>query len=637
MVDECDKAEDLQDQLREQANVYGWLNALFDAVDGSGLRQLFEEMCILPTQTGAFLTRSAVAVDDDIDENLKAIADRLAVPGRKALLAREITCDAVIQLLPTKSTNSLRDDCIAAVKTLSRSTDTECDNFAQVNSRLLGWCVENEAFDELDEYPVLCRTESDSIADRIIKLDNNPATRDRLPLYPMYSWPKAAQPFVEIWPEKCIIGQEYEGQVSSAHWTELSKQGFLSVSFVYETRETVSFFAADGVLTREDDSDGETIESRQAVQVQKIAFLNARDGIIDRIRKNKRRAALFVEALMKFFLQNEGTFDVATALCTDDKERDYFISDWLTSLKTKTWVPFKKSRTTPNAEALGSLLRSNPGLAESLLKRHGREFLKAIGVGSADLTLHTLSDKEETRTSLMASFSSITRAAGNDVDRIRRVADELGKSPQLLERIEEHTRTRERVEQNQSIGFLVELLLSSALSTAGLNVTRTGVGSDFEAEVDFVEGGGEQALEVASDTKSTLIEIKSARSDTVAMTTTQARTAVREKDRFMLCVVVVDLEADIDQEYVRANSFFVPDIGERLTAAVGEFDVFDKSQAEIQEAKPGTDIAIDISEFETRFRITTALVRKVGIDFDTAVDNLAAAASFTKGGTKRSN
>ena len=89
---------------------------------------------------------------------------------------------------------------------------------------------------------------------------------------------------------------------------------------------------------------------------------------------------------------------------------------------------------------------------------------------------------------------------------------------------------------------------------------RTGIGSDFEVESDFVENDEEMGLELAGPGGSTLIEVKSTRVDQVKMTPVQADRACSLHDRFALCVVPLDDDLPTG-ETIREQLRVVFDIG----------------------------------------------------------------------------
>src|SRR5262249_50908051 len=145
---------------------------------------------------------------------------------------------------------------------------------------------------------------------------------------------------------------------------------------------------------------------------------------------------------------------------------------------------------------------------------------------------------EETRVSLIRSVADLADAAGG-AKRVRELVDDIQNDPGILENIAERRDNRERVRRNNRIGQLIEQLLCDALEASGLRVERTGTGSDFEVECDFLEEDREILFKLGAEGASTLLEVKSTRGDLVKMTPKQAETACGAKDGFALCVVPV--------------------------------------------------------------------------------------------------
>ena len=98
------------------------------------------------------------------------------------------------------------------------------------------------------------------------------------------------------------------------------------------------------------------------------------------------------------------------------------------------------------------------------------------------------------------AFTGLVQAAGGDVDKVSVLVDELRDKPELIQEIEERQIVRRRIAANKSIGELVETLLRTALKDAGLEVTRTGVGSDYEVMNDVVDGDSETWFAIENTT-----------------------------------------------------------------------------------------------------------------------------------------
>lgn len=300
---------------------------------------------------------------------------------------------------------------------------------------------------------------------------------------------------------------------------------------------------------------------------------------------------------------------------------------WLVPPRSRSWIPEPDGKRSHkvSAETLLTFLADEPEVVQTLLGVHGSKLLSALGVKPSDFALHRYAPDEATRVALIQSIGDLTKAAGNDTDRVRELVDEIRDHPEIIEVIEKKKADRETVHRNQRIGKLIEQLLVQALEGYDLQVERTGIGSDYAVESDFIEGEEEVWLELKSRASSTLIEMKATRTDHAKMTPRQAETAAKENDRFALCVVgLTDEEPTI--ESVTANCRFVFGIGEQLRAVWGQCESIRGATSDAR-AHQGP-IAIDITDGQYRFRVARE-IWGAGMTLTEAVAEFVRRAQFT--------
>ena len=105
---------------------------------------------------------------------------------------------------------------------------------------------------------------------------------------------------------------------------------------------------------------------------------------------------------------------------------------------------------------------------------------------------------------------------------------------------------------------------------------RTGVGSDFAIQPRPSAEDEQIRLELTRRGRTWLVEIKSARDDSVRMTSVQARTSVAHDSDYLLCVVPISPgPEDPDNEAVRRRMRFVDGIGARLAGICDDLDEFE--------------------------------------------------------------
>ena len=253
--------------------------------------------------------------------------------------------------------------------------------------------------------------------------------------------------------------------------------------------------------------------------------------------------------------------------------------------------------------------------SELLSGPEGEQLLEALGISRADLALRLVAGGEDERLTLIQSMQDLAAAAG-EIDRVRELAAEIREHPEIIDSIEERKNRRSKIQRNQQIGRLVEHLLQQELEACGLTVRRTGIGSDFEVESDFVEDEEEIGLELAGAGGSTLIEVKSTRVDQVKMTPAQARRACSLHDRFALCVVPLDGGVPTG-ETVREQLRVVFNVGAHLESTVADYETLEQLTDDARQ--PHGAVALEIVEGEVRFRIGSAIWGRA-LTFEQAVE-----------------
>jgi len=126
---------------------------------------------------------------------------------------------------------------------------------------------------------------------------------------------------------------------------------------------------------------------------------------------------------------------------------------------------------------------------------------------------------------------------------------------------------------NQQLGSLVETIFKALfqrpeVAALGLRVERTGRGSDFAIEYDFVDDKQEWLLSLKTNKARILVELKATYESSVGMTHVQAQEVVAQQEWFALCVVPLPTGQAAEEELVRRVARFVPGIGQRLADKV---------------------------------------------------------------------
>jgi hypothetical protein len=595
-----------------------WLRRLVELIHNAGSTALLDQLNILPSQTGVLRRRSELRYDEGIGDQLKDIANELGVRLDDELLDARAATREVIELLTPKSQEEALEDALDAL-THSCVDNTLHLDLGRPNISLFWWLAASaEHRHRLDGYPLITMEKADG---RVLTL-NLKRDRERAPLAPQSIWPTSASAFASLFPRRKILHDLVAASDLGATpdaWTELDADGFIRAAPLYRTKRPLQRFLAEAGLRERDD---ESHRSTSDVEVSDIAFLSEEDiGLIDTARKSRARAIQLIRFLVTSVMQEDArAFEELPVDCECGEIHSAFSAAWLIPLHDRKWIPTAKTRSTLiSVESLADLLAGQPDLVELLAGDDGTRLLQALEISPADFQLRAVATEEIQRLRLVRSMGELARAAGGDIQRVEMLAREVRDHPEIFDAIQEAKMRREKVRFNQRLGQMVEDLLRDELRAHNLNVKRTGVGSDFEVDTDFTAGDEEVWLEIADDRTSVLVEVKSARSDRVRMTPTQASMASREQTRFALCVVPLPDDSPT-RELVREKSKFVFEIGRMLEQPLRAYSSV--MNATYGARRSSGDIDVEIVEGQVRFAVSQPVWLN-GLGLDDAVARIA--------------
>ena len=218
-------------------------------------------------------------------------------------------------------------------------------------------------------------------------------------------------------------------------------------------------------------------------------------------------------------------------------------------------------------------------------------------------------------------FASELESVNIKLDTVREVVHDMENDEGLAALIAERRKQVQVVHDNQHLGDQVEELVKANLQEVGFCVQRTGVGSDFKisAEVGHVAN-----LELILGNQNWLVEVKATREQqSVRMTDTQAKNAVSQGKRFLLCVVPVESESnDLETDEVRATMRFVASIGDRLGALCNHLGKFEDLREDIT-SDESAGVQLEIIPGTARVRIARSVWGKDGFPIERLADHLA--------------
>lgn len=644
-VAQSDTIEKLQGRLREGADALAWLNQLYALLSAADCGGLLESEPIVLTQSGALKKISDLSMDRGIDDELKEIGESVGLAVRSTLvhpgvqleesekLDERTESDVLLDVLQRfkekakaiETTNAparpLTPRLRLATRAAAASNDPKQPDdprkiFQGIGVRLFVWLVRHDRIEQLEAFPVFSRA-SPSEQPTLLTLAGENTEADDTPLAPVACWPEAAHAVADLFPRHHILSDEYHAALpESAAWEGLAAEGYVRLGPVFNRRCRDISFIPDEPLPA---SDGKNVRhvTKDPVEVSALAYFEKEGSGLDAVRRSKSRAMALLLFLANYVL--EAAPDVLEPVmgeCECGRQHRYYPCLWLIPMWDRKWVPLGDNKQTgATAESIAQLFQGDEESLAELTAGRGKQLLEALGISMADLTLRAMAPDEDTRISLISSVSAIMRATGNDVEKVKLIAEEIDESPNLLDELQERRDRRDIVRRNQSIGEQVEKFLEQILVGRGVKVTRTGVGSDFEVTEDYLQDGQEVLLVLEGPRRSILVEVKATTGDIVRMTAAQAGTAVEQSDRFALCVVQLDTP-DVSLEIVREQCRFVTNIGTRIAPIWEEYDRFQETKGDLQTTIG--DVGLDITGSEVRFRINAGAWRE-GLAFDDAI------------------
>ena len=590
-----------------------WLDQLIGFLRDNGLSEVIHKYSVVPSQEGSLHTPLDLNRDKGIAEELKDIAELLGWPVRNQL------CDTGISSLDDQTGMG---DCSSEnivgtlVKLLQKRAEQSPDhNFEKASVRLFAWIVGQNNWNLLSGFPVFAK-ESDSDSLLVLYLPR-PTSDDKPPLAPIGAWPKGLEIFSDLFPPRRIIAAVFFKVVPDLDaWRMLSKRGFIRVDMITAKKEYVSEFR-DETLTADD---------HETVDLVEVTDIVDREEIMRRVRDSRPRARLFWRFLTEWLIKKDVQgLQIEEATCKCDDIHQYYQAVWLESVRKDRWIRLAGKgdrRDHAKADSLAKLLQGSGWALSSLNKNPSTvKLLEAINVNPSDLRLEFITENDEERNELVNSMTELHHVTQGNLNQIHALVQYLQDDEELIPHLAERQKRRELVFENQDLGRWVESIVKESLEGVGFKVNRKPIGSDFEIEHDLVEDNEEIGIELVQGHKSWLIEVKATRGKQVRMTSTQAKTAVKKKDNFLLCVVPLDFgdtEAELDT--VRTKMRFVTDIGSQIDQLCKNLNAFEQLRDDIT-AGDDSGIRLEVILGTAGIRVAHTVWENAGLPLETLGDH----------------
>ena len=595
--------EALQAQLGE-GDATSWLDELHQFLSANGFDDALRGLKIVPDQNGQFSSLPQLHRDRDIPSELKEIA-QLVGWDLRAQLRDTRFCT----LADEPGAGDIDGDVVVPklVERLRQRMEKPLDDDSKsANVRLFAWIATHGQWRHLEGYPAFSDEGDSSTPIKLLQHEDDASER---PLAPVRTWLEPLQQYADLFPRRRTLADDFAAELDSPSvWSALDGRGFLRTGVLYTREVPLSF---DDFLPNEplpEDDEGE-VEHRidGTVEVTDVAFLSGGDiAILSRVRQSRILAQLFWDFLTRWLaVEDAHGLEIQESVCICGSPHHYYPAEWLVPLASNRWVPLEGRRADrATAYSLANLVRDSQWPVD-LLRESPRvvALLKALGVSVPELIIELVTTDDDERAALDETLAQLLTSVGSDWDRLQVLAEDIQEDGGLFDHLEERRQRRRMVRENQRLGALVEELVRESLEGEGFDVRRTGVGSDLAIQPRPIGEDEQIRLELTRGDRTWLVEIKSARDDSVRMTSVQARTSVEHNFDYLLCVVPISPGSeDPDGEAVRQRMRFVDGIGTRLAGICTDLDKFESFRDSVT-VEDASGLRLELDSGSPRIRI----------------------------------
>ncbi len=596
-----------QNLLQENVCAVDWLNRFYGFLLDDGRFDEIDSLNFILDQDGSFDRLSNLYRDQGIDDELKDIAELLKWSLRSKLRDTRLTS------LKNKrgkadwnNASVVRDLIIDKLK--ERANDNLDTHFKEASTRLFAWVVSQEKWNFLRGFPVFT-ADGESIIDL-----PNPGHDSKPLLAPVRVWQEDLQQFKTLFPPKNILATEFFDTLPNLKaWLHLEEKGFIQrTMIIHRKEENLKELSLD---VCEDKSDHKVVE-----HISTTDFIE-RVAIMDQVTDSKTLGHLFwrflTEWLVKEDIQALETHEAKCESC--EKHHIHFRGAWVLPVLNNKWLrPKGKQRFSVNAKSLADLLRDSEWEISSLKENPAASrLLEVMNVSLSDLKLGLMAENEEERNEVIDLGTELHQATDGDLRMAKKFVHLVREGKDLLQDFEDLRKQKHTIRENQNLGKQVEEWVGAVLKVEGFKVVPIHTGADFE--IDLI------TLDVTKGDRKWLIEVKSARSQIVKMSSEQTKTALEKKEKFLLCVVPIPENTELDFQTVKQNMKFVKNIHKKFGDRVTKLCQSIKEQETLLNDTlddTSSDVELDFERGRAEIRVKNSVWENEGIRLEDLIKHL---------------
>ncbi len=584
---------------------------------------------LVPDQRSQLRHAKEIRLDDSISEQVKEIADSVAIDLRSELLHDRFA--AALNLPGYEAAKTLAEKHLGQPYSQSEAVETI---LVELDARL----PDNKSLAQSTSQPVLytsarllsflAREDNDTshmrrcpllnAEDSIVRLSNNLQI-----LAPVSHWPESARPYKDLYTENRLLSDRYVDDAELRTALEpLIEENLVIPCPLGKSRRASPI---DGPLLEEIAPDCPVDRVQYRHEFGQIAFLA--NELVPRCGNDDRLAKLLLDFVVNVAAKEDEDWHetwLTTLSSVDGKARPSFHthnSTWPFELKVRSWLPVfgEEGKIVGQIPANEANLR--PFLDSSWLCNNPRgiELLhRVFGFRQLTLMLENMEpDVESDLVQLLQDPELVKSAAANlDVVKatianpeIAKILSETGAEEfcDIRQELEKKRRQKKVRERNNDFGHAVQEAVKKAVEALGLSLELVDYGYDYEVFPD----GASFTFEVGSY----FLEVKATTTRDVRLTPTQAQFACDNPERFVLCVV--DLYGQIIKEVWHPTD--VLSYAKVITNIGGDFEEIYKGVIEFSDT--GNPIHLR-NEQMLRYGVSLGLWGK-GVSIDEWVQSLS--------------
>lgn len=628
---------DLQNLLQDNLSAIEWLNRLHHFFNERGLREAVRESYIVADQDGSLDKLSALYRDQDIDEELKEIAELLDWRDsqnnwklRQLLRDKRLTSLAEEIGAGNKDNGEVLGDLIEKLKERAEDNDNIDDNFKKVSVRLFAWIVNQKDWSSLHGFPVFAK---DSKSDSPI-FDLPTARAGEPPLAPIRSWPEDLQQFSAIFPPDRILDDSFfEALPSPDTWKMLDEEKKLIKWNMITCRDEVDLkvLSPDPEVYEDNKTEHKATHPicvTDVVELEKVL----KEVVYDSRERGYKFWRFLTEWLVNKDIQGLEIVSEG-ASCKCGQTHEYYPAAWVMLVRKVNWIRDGTPRHFPEAEHLAKLLQEKGWELSSLNENPGTEkLLKAMNVDQATLKRLFIPDTVINTAVILSENPQLVRHMEDNEKRhqIEQILDTVGEDLPLVSEavhdekfLEEYKKKKKQdltIQANKSLGLLVEKIVGEILNKEGFNVKSHDRGWDFDMTGHITE------LKVVQNSSSNTwrVEVKTTRTEDnhqgVYMSSAQAEEAVKYGKQYLLCVIPLGQE-DAIPENIREKMLFIKNIGNSVAPLCADLDRLKEVRDDIT-ADTSSDLELIVEEGKPRVLVKKPIWDKVGFPLTDLLERL---------------